>query len=123
MPGLRGLLVLGLALPLAGCFSVTAPKEIPGWAMSPQVQPGEQPRAKLSRRAPQHRIVTQEVTADVGIPTHSGNAAMPTNPVRAVVTTSPRPSNVTAFTPEWQAQQDAADAPLRRSMKNICSGC
>src|SRR5687768_11514579 len=103
MPGLRGLFVLGLALPLAGCFSVTAPKEVPGWAMSTQVQPGEQPRAKPGRRAPQHRIVTQEdreVAASVGIPTHSGNAAMPTNPVRAVVTTSPRPANVTAFTPE-----------------------
>ena len=125
MPGLRGLLVLGLGLPLAGCFSVTAPKEVPGWAMSHQVQPGEQPRTKMSRRRapPQQRDVTGDVTASMGMPTIIGNAAMPTNPDRAVPATSPRPGNLTAFTPEWQAQQDAADARLHHSMKNICRGC
>jgi hypothetical protein len=128
---LRGLCVLALGLPLAGCFSVTAPKEVPGWAMSSQAQYSEQPRGKVSRRAPHQRVVRQE-TDSADMPTITGNAAMPTNgvqPDRAAVRTVTRPTSsvapttsVTPFTPEWHAQEDAADAQLRRRM-NICNGC
>jgi hypothetical protein len=129
MAGLRGLCVLALALPLGGCFSVTsviAPKEVPGWAMSPQAQYSEQPRVKVSRRA--QRVVRRE-TDSADMPTITGNAAMPTNrvqPDRAIVRPTARPSGATgsptAFTPEWHAQENAADEQLRRRM-NICNGC
>jgi hypothetical protein len=131
MAGLRGLCVLALALPLGGCLSVTsviAPKEVPGWAMSPQAQYSEQPRVKVSRRAPQQRVVRQE-SDSADMPTITGNAAMPTNgvqPDRVVVRPTARPAGATgsptAFSPEWHALEDAAEAQLRRRM-NICNGC
>jgi hypothetical protein len=126
MAGLRGLCVLALALPLGGCFSVTAPKEIPSWAMSPQGGYTEQPRVKVSRRPPQQRVVRQEADSDE-VPTLTGNAAMPTNGARldrTVVRPTARPtgSSPTAFSPEWHAQEDAAEAQLRRRM-NICNRC
>jgi hypothetical protein len=127
MAGLRGLFALALGLPLAGCFSVTAPKEVPAWAMSPQAQYSEQPRVKVSRRASQPRLARQETDGDE-MPTITGNAAMPTNGERAVVRTTPRPAGTgtsgspTAFSPEWHAREQAADEQLRRRM-NICNGC
>jgi hypothetical protein len=130
MAGLRGLCVLALALPLAGCFSVTAPKEVPSWAMSPQGGSAEQSRVKVSRRAPPQRVVRQEADS-VDVPTMTGNAAMPTNgvqPDRAFARPRPpaRPTTTTgsptAFSPEWHAREDAADEQLRRRM-NICNGC
>jgi hypothetical protein len=127
MAGLRGFLVLAFALPLGGCFSVTAPKEVPGWAMSPQVQSSEAPRQRVARRAQrQQRVVAQDPDS-LEMPTVTGNAAMPTNGVpadRTVVRTTARPSgsSPTAFTPEWHAREDAAEAQLRRRM-HICNGC
>jgi hypothetical protein len=131
MAGLRGLCVLALALPLGGCFSVTsviAPKEVPGWALSPQAQYSEQPRVKASRRAPQQRVVRREIDR-ADMPTITGNAAMPTHrvePERTVVRPAARSTgstgSPTAFSPEWHAQEDAAEAQLRRRM-NICNGC
>ena len=34
-----------------------------------------------------------------------------------------RSSEPTAFSPEWQAREDARDGTLQRSMGNICRGC
>jgi hypothetical protein len=125
MAGLRGLLLLALALPLGGCFSVTAPKEIPGWAMSSAAEPAEPARRKVARRTP--RAVGEETVSER--PTVTGNVAMPTNGERPAVRTVTRPSpspspssSMTPFTPEWHARENAADEQLRRRM-NICNGC
>jgi hypothetical protein len=125
MPGFRGLLVLAIALPLGGCFSVTAPKEVPGWAMSPSAEQGEAPRRKVARRTTPRQAVAQEDTGSVELPIQTGNVAMPTGPQRSVVRTVARPAagaGPTAFSPEWHARENAADEALRRRM-NICSGC
>jgi hypothetical protein len=124
MRALSGLFVVALAVPLAGCFSVTAPKEVPSWAMSSQAQPSEEPRAPVARRAPRQRVA-QEQTDSVAMPIQTDNAAMPTNTVRPRVRTLSQPtqgSGPTAYSAEWHAQEEAADAQLRRRM-NICTGC
>ena len=130
MPGCRGLLVLAIALPLGGCFSVTAPKDIPGGAMSPQgMEQGAAPRRKVARRPRTEPAVApeDEGTGNVDMPTQTGNAAMPTGPQRTVVRSPTRPAanpspSPTAFSPEWHARENAADEALRRRM-NICNGC
>jgi hypothetical protein len=131
MPGFRGLLILAVALPLGGCFSVTAPKEVPSWAMSPQgMEQGAAPRRKVARRATPRPVAAPEEADAVEAPAHAGdiqtgNAAMPTGAQRTVVRTIARPAasaGPTAFTPEWHARENAADEALRRRM-NICSGC
>ena len=130
MPGFRGLLVLAVVLPLGGCFSVTAPKEVPSWAMSPQGME-QAPRRKVARRAtPRPVVAPQEEPDAVEAPAQTGNiqtgnAAMPTGSQRPVVRTIARPAasgGPTAFTPEWHARENAADEALRRRM-NICGGC
>jgi hypothetical protein len=118
---LPSLFVLLITVPLAGCFSVTAPKEIPDWAMSSQAE-SEQPRVRTTRRAAPPRIAEYPVTSDM--PTNTGNVAMPTGdvprtPPRRAVVTEQTP---TAFSPEWHALEQAADDKLRRQM-NICNGC
>ena len=50
MRAIGGLIVLALAAPLGGCFSLTAQKEVPEWAMAGQGQSAEQPRTRVSRR-------------------------------------------------------------------------
>jgi hypothetical protein len=122
MPGFRGLLVLAVAMPLGGCFSVTAPKELPSWAMS-SVEQGEPARRKVARRTSPQRVARDDDSDEV--PTVTGNAAMPTNGDRPAVRTVTRPAasaGPTAFTPEWHARENAADEALRRRM-NICRGC
>ena len=124
MRALSGLFVVALAVPLAGCFSVTAPKEVPGWAMSSQVQPNEESRAPTPRRAPRQRVA-QERTDSVAMPIQTDNAAMPTSTDRPRARTISQPtqaSGPTAYSAEWHAQEEAADAQLRRRM-NICTGC
>src|SRR5262245_46602454 len=118
MPGrwsmrvLPSVIVVALAVPLAGCFSVTAPKEIPGWAMSSQAEP-EQPRARTARRATPRNT---EHAYSTEMPTNTGNVAMsmgaapPARP-RRVIATEQGP---TAFSAEWHAREDAADEKLRR---------
>jgi hypothetical protein len=131
MRAFSGLFVVALTVPLAGCFgltaSLTAPKDVPSWAMSSQAQPNEEPRTRTARRTrPQRERVAAEHTSSATLPIQTGNAAMPTNTDRRRVRTSTQPaaqaSSPTAYSAEWHAQEEAADAQLRRRM-NICSGC
>ena len=92
-----------LGLPLAGCFGVTLPpKLLPDWAMNSQSEVAvrtKPARTVATRRAPDH-------TASVSY----------------VAPTNASPSDVTPFSAEWQAREDAFDGKLRRTM-NICRGC
>jgi hypothetical protein len=104
--------IVGIALiglPMAGCFGVTLPpKELPDWAMSPQSEVTAPAKPKPARTAEQRRA--PERTANVSYVT-------PTNtPPSAPV------AEVTPFSAEWQAREDAFDNKLRRTM-NICRGC
>ena len=120
MRAIGGLIVLALAAPLGGCFSLTAQKEVPEWAMAGQGQSVEQPRTRVSR-APAQRRVAEERTGSF----ETGNVAMSTERERTRAA-KPAPQPVapvpTNFSPEWYAQEKAADEQLRRSM-NICRGC
>jgi hypothetical protein len=122
MRAIPGLIVLALAVPLGGCFSLTAEKTVPEWAMAPHLQPAQQPR-RVTSRAPAQRRVAEERTGTVVMPTNTGNVAMPVGD-RAVERPAPQSarSTPTNFSPEWYAQEKAADEQLRRSM-NICSRC
>ena len=102
------LLVLSLAAPLGGCCGVTASREIPPWAMATGAGHGEP--AKPARRIARPRVVAHDTAAETPLVTGS---------VRAQPRAS---SNPTAYTPEWFAQEQAADERLRRQM-NICRGC
>jgi len=117
MHAIRGLVVLALAVPLCGCFSLTAQKEVPEWAMAGQS--AEQPRTRVSR-APAQRRVAEERTGSF----ETGNVAMSTERERMVAKPAPQSGRAspTNFSPEWYAQEKAADEQLRRSM-NICRGC
>ena len=121
MRAIRGLVILVLAAPLAGCFSLTAQKEVPDWAMAGQGQSAEQSRTRVSRAPAQRRVV--ERTGSFEMPTNTGNVAMSTEPERTPAR-PPQPArpSPTNFSPEWYAQEKAADDQLRRSM-NICRGC
>jgi len=133
---MRILVVLALTMPLAGCFSLTAPKTIPEWAMSPQAEIAAEPRAKSRTVAAVRRPAVQVVerTGTVSdAPTNMQPAGLGSAVVRAVVRAKPtalqppafaaQSSEPTAFSPEWQAREDARDGTLRRSMGNICRGC
>jgi len=92
-----------LGLPLAGCFGVTLPpKPLPDWAMSSQ--------SVVSARSNSARRVATRRTPDR---TASVSSVAPTNAAS---------SEVTPFSAEWQAREDAFDNKLRRTM-NICRGC
>jgi len=54
----------------------------------------------------------------------TGNVAMSTERERMVAKPAPQSGRAgpTNFSPEWYAQEKAADEQLRRSM-NICRGC
>lgn len=124
----RSLIVLALAAPLGGCFSLTAQKPVPDWAMATQAQAIEQSVQQPRRvsRAPTQRRVAEERTGAVVMPTNTDNVAMPTGerttprpqPVRSQ-SAGPTPTN---FSAEWYAQEHAADEQLRRRM-HICNGC
>ena len=122
MRAIGGLVVLALAAPLGGCFSLTAEKTVPEWAMAGQEQSIEQRRTRVSRAA--QRRVAEERTGTLVMPTNSGNVAMSTEPERAVARPSQPAARATPtnFSSEWYAQEKAADEQLRRSM-NICRGC
>ena len=117
MRAIGGLIVLALAAPLGGCFSLTAQKTVPEWAMAGQGEAAEQPRARVSRA---QRRVAAERTGSF----ETGNAAMSTERERTVARPAERAGRAapTNFSPEWYAQEKAADEQLRRSM-NICRGC
>jgi hypothetical protein len=135
---MRCLLVVALTVPLAGCFSLTAPKSIPEWAMSPQAENPAEPRAKVTRhnvtrhnvaaRPPAVRVV--ERTGSVSdAPINMQPAGLGRAVVRAKPTALPAPefsarsSEPTAFSTEWQARENERDGVLLRSMGNICRGC
>ena len=122
MRAIGGLVVLALAAPLGGCFSLTAEKTVPEWAMAGQEQSIEQRRTRVSRAA--QRRVPEERTGTLLMPTNTGNVAMSTESERAVTRSSQPAARATPtnFSPEWYAQEKAADEQLRRSM-NICRGC
>ena len=122
MRAIGGLVVLALAAPLGGCFSLTAEKTVPEWAMAGQEQSIEQRRTRVSRAA--QRRVPEERTGTLLMPTNTGNVAMSTEPERAVTRPGQPAARATPtnFSPEWYAQEKAADEQLRRSM-NICRGC
>jgi hypothetical protein len=117
---MRTLAILALTVPLAGCFGVTAPKPLPDWAMASQVQSEEEPR-RARRTAPARRTAeTGSVTMPtVTHPAGLSAAAPAPQPARPVAREAATP---TAFTPEWQAQENALDDRLRRRMI-ICNGC
>jgi|GEM_PF-4862351 len=94
-----------LGLPLAGCFGITLPpKPLPDWAMNPQSDVIASTTPKPTRSVQTRR--TPGRTASVSY----------------VAPTDASPSDVTPFSAEWQAREDAFDNKLRRTM-NICRGC
>jgi hypothetical protein len=123
MRAIGGLIVLVLAAPLGGCFSLTAQKTVPEWAMASHPQSAEQPRQRVAR-APVQRRVAQDRGGSREMPTNSGNVAMSTDSERSAARAAAPAARAapTNFSPEWYAQEKAADEQLRRRM-NICNGC
>ena len=56
-------------------------------------------------------------------PTYVQPAQLTRAVVRKKPTALPNSNDVTAYSPEWQAREDARDADLKRSMSNVCRGC
>ena len=125
---MRTLFVLALSVPLAGCFSLTAPKPIPEWAMSPQADLAVEPAAQRQRvaaaprRAPR---VVREAVEETGSVADAPTNVQAVGLNHAVVRKKPTAltTDVTAFSQEWHAREEARDANLQRSMNNICRGC
>ena len=124
---MRVFVALALCVPLGGCFSLTGPKPLPEWAMSTHQQEASATRARPQQRAVAQRQPQQVDVADmsatvVGDPTNVRPAGLTKRVTRTAPARAAEGADVTAFSPEWQAREDAADARLRRSMR-ICSGC
>jgi hypothetical protein len=127
---MRILIVLALSVPLAGCFSLTAQKPIPEWAMQAQsdaiVEPAARPQRSAAAPREPVRIARQSAGTATDAPinvraaglTHSVARKRPT-----ALLTGETPRDVTAFSAEWHAREEARDADLKRSMNNICRGC
>ena len=126
---MRIVIVLALSVPLAGCFSLTASKPIPEWAMQPQADAASEPAARPHRAAAVRRQPVQVARQSVGVATDAPinvRAAGLTHSVvrkRPTALTEETAPDVTAFSREWHAREDARDAQLKRSMNNICRGC
>jgi hypothetical protein len=122
---MRVVVALALCVPLGGCFSLTGPKTVPEWAMNPQLQetstPQAKPRRAVAQRQPQPVDVADR-TGAVGVPTNERPAGLAKEGTPAARASAAQPREVTAFSAEWKAREDAADDKLRRSM-NICRGC
>jgi hypothetical protein len=115
MGGYRIIAALVMSAPLAGCYGVTAQKPLPDWAMHQPVPISERLAAKPRVAAPPRDDVRQ------GAPTHTVSVAAR----RGTISDAPPvrvPAEIMPYTPEWQAQEDALDAKLRRRM-HICNGC
>jgi hypothetical protein len=125
---MRVLMALVLCVPLAGCFSLTGPKPLPEWAMSSHQQEEVSATPAKPRRAVAQPSLPQVHVADssgavVGVPTNVRPAGLAKRVTRTPASApAAQPADVTAFSPEWQARENAADEKLRRSM-NICRGC
>ena len=122
---MRVFVALALCLPLAGCFSLTGPKTVPEWAMNPQQQVVSETRVKAPRAVVQRQpreVDVADRSGAVEIPTNEQPAGLPKDGTRPARASAAQPRDVTAFSAEWKAREDAADEKLRRSM-NICRGC
>jgi hypothetical protein len=131
---MRIVVLLALSVPLAGCFSLTAEKPIPEWAMQPHAvvaEPGAVPQRSAAVRrhhAPKTVAARPRIDLTASIDTMPTNV-QPAGLNHAVVRRRPtalgtgNPTDMTAFSPEWHAREDARDADLKRSMNNICRGC
>jgi hypothetical protein len=130
---LRALPILLLALPLAGCYGVTASKEVPAWAMSSGTEPdATQRRAVRRASAPRPTAQDTEIAAERLIPSdvstiNTGNASLSSGGRQLVVRSQPHrtgPEKPAAARSEardvWAS--DPADDELRRRM-TICRGC
>jgi len=128
----RALPILLLALPLAGCYSVTASKEVPAWAMSAGTEAHATPRRAV-RRASASRPSEEDRTAEAErlIPSdttsiNTGNASLSSGNRQLVVRAQPhrmgseKPAATARSLPPLE--DSAADAQLRRQM-TICRGC
>ena len=138
---MRILLLLALSLPLAGCYSVTGPKPLPEWAMSPQggdayAEPQPQRKAAARQRAPG---VAREATApadgfaaattdnrmtDATLNALGASNTQSAAPTRTVVRRKPTalPKDREASKsgePDWHAD----DAGVARALNSICRGC
>lgn len=126
----RGLTLLLLALPLAGCYSVTGSKEIPGWAMSSGAEPDGTPRRAARRAsAPQPDVEDSAAETERLIPSdattiNTGNASLPSGGRKLVVRaqTHRMGAEKPAARAAVPADESAADEQLRRQM-TICRGC
>jgi hypothetical protein len=130
---LRALPILLLALPLAGCYSVTASKEIPAWAMSSGAESDTTQRRAVRRAsAPRPPAEDTDVAAERLIPSdvttiNTGNASLSSGGRQLVVRSQPHrmgaekpAATQSGIRDVWAS--DPADDELRRRM-TICRGC
>jgi 2-oxo-4-hydroxy-4-carboxy--5-ureidoimidazoline (OHCU) decarboxylase len=106
---LRIAVVALLVLPLGGCFSLVAQKEVPDWAMNAQVQSVDAPEAARKPKVAKRPTAAQRTASRQMV-----TGAVPSDTQPAGLDKS--------FGPEWQAQQQELDDRLRQQM-NICRGC
>ena len=122
---MRVFIALALCVPLAGCFSLTGPKPLPEWAMTSQqdeaIATPAKPRRAVVQRQPREVDVADRSGA-VEIPTNEQPAGLAKDGTRPARASAAPPREITAFSAEWKAREDAADEKLRRTM-NICRGC
>lgn len=122
---MRFAVALALCVPLAGCFSLTAPKTIPDWAMSPQAANPDEPQAKPRRVAVRRnveRVAVRPAERNLsGEPTNARSAGL-SSERRGEAASATQGTGTKPYSAEWQAREDALDDKLRRRM-NICNGC
>lgn len=114
---MRILVLLALGLPLAGCISVTGPKPVPEWAMSPQ------PSAVYAEPQPQRRVAARqrapEVAREQAEPSNIQSAGLTHAVVRRKPTALQDASASIPTAPELRAH----DADADRVINSICRGC
>jgi hypothetical protein len=125
---MRILLVLAVGLPLAGCFSVTGPKPLPEWAMSPQdgdayVEPQPRRKAAARQRAPEvareQAAPADNRTTDAARPSNTQSAGLTRAVVRRKPTALQEANDPIPTAPELRAHDVDAD----RVVNSICRGC
>src|SRR5262245_38081104 len=109
---MRILIVLALSVPLAGCFSLTAQNTIPEWAMQAPSDAAVElaarpPRAAAAPTEPV-RVARQSTGMATDAPINVRPAGLTHSVARKKPTAlAPDNSDVTAFSAEWQAREDA----------------
>jgi hypothetical protein len=125
---MRILIVLALSVPLAGCFSLTAQKPIPEWAMQAQSDVTVEPAARPHRSAAVPRESVRVARQSAGTATDEPINVRPAGLTHSVARKRPTAllteptADVTAFSQEWHAREEARDEKLKRSMNNVCRG-